>query len=143
MIAAMIPGTVVPNAPTSRPGAWLGPYRTLRLQRDVEAMRVHVGAGEGAATRPELVSGAGALGRWFAIGDVVLSRSDYVDAQALPAGFSDVELCVLRAGSIVNVGLCGPLFGRGGGGEQIEFVSGPTPALTEIGGNWVDEYGHA
>ena len=43
--------------------------------------------------------------------------------------------------SIVNVGQCHPLFGHSGGGEQIEFVSGPAPERTTVVGNWSDTEG--
>ena len=123
-----ISGTPQPQARTSCPEAWLsGQYSTVRLSDNVEAVRVHVGAGVAASSREFLATGAGSRGRWFAVGDMILTRSAYTDTRALPAGFSTVDWCVLKAGSIVNVGQGHPLFGHGGGGEQVELVEGPEP----------------
>jgi hypothetical protein len=132
-----ISGTPQPKQPTSNSGAWLGGnYTTVRLVADVDAVRVHVGAGVGAARRESLAMGAGSLGRWFAVGDVILTRSTYTSSRALPADFSRVDWCRLKAGSIVNVGRCSPLFGHMGGGEQVEWVSGPQPEQTTVSSNW-------
>jgi hypothetical protein len=136
-------GTPQAKARTSCPEAWLGTYETLRLSENVEAVRVHVGAGVAASSRDFLAMGAGSQGRWFAIGDVILTRSAYTGSRALPSGFSKVDWCVIKAGSIVNIGRCHPLFGHGGGGEQLEFVSGPAPERVTSGGNWSDRAGRA
>jgi hypothetical protein len=139
-----ISGTPYPKQPTSATSAWLGGnYRTIKLAADVEGVRVHVGAGVGAARRESLATGAGSLGRWFAVGDVILTRSDYTSSRALPSGFSKVDWCRLKAGSIVNVGQCSPLFGRMGGGEQVEWVSGPRPKQVTTDATWSDREGHA
>ena len=139
-----ISGTPQPRAHTSCAEAWLsGQYSTIRLAEDLEAVRVHVGAGVAASAREFLSTGAGSLGRWFAIGDVILTRSAYIASRALPAGFSKVDWCVLKAGSVVNVGQCHPLFGHGGGGEQVELVSGPVPERETSAGNWSDQEGRA
>jgi len=139
-----IVGTPQTQVQTSCIDAWLGgQYWTIRLAQDVEAVRVHVGAGVAATANQVLSTGAGSVGRWFAVGDVILTRSAYTGSRALPAGFSTVDWCVLKAGSIVNVGRCHPLFGHGGGGEQIEFVSGPEPERTTSVGNSSDRAGEA
>ena len=138
-----ISGTSQPQARTTCADAWLDGYSTLRLSEDVEAVRVHVGAGVAASAKAFLATGAGSLGRWFAVGDVILTRSAYTASRALPAGFSKVDWCVLKAGSIVNVGRCHPLFGHSGGGEQVELVSGPEPERETVEGNWSDREGRA
>jgi hypothetical protein len=141
---AEISGTPERQQRTSWPDAWLGgAYSTIRLAADVDAVRVHVRGGVAASSKDFLATGAGSLGRWFAVGDVILTRSNYKDSRALPAGFSKVDWCVLKAGSIVNVGRCHPLFGHGGGGEQVEFVSGPAPERETVDGNWADREGRA
>jgi hypothetical protein len=138
-----IPGAPQPLGQTQCADAWLGGhYSTIRLSEDVEAVRVHVGAGIAASSRDALPLG-GSSGRWFAIGDVILTRSVYTGSRALPAGFSKVDWCLLKAGSIVNVGRCHPLFGHGGGGEQVEFVSGPQPEQKTVTGNWSEREGQA
>jgi hypothetical protein len=113
------------------------------LSENIEAVRVHVGAGVAGSAKDFLSIGAGSLGRWFAVGDVILTRSAYTASRALPAGFSKVDWCVLKAGSIVNVGRCHPLFGHTGGGEQVELVSGPAPERETVEGNWSDQEGRA
>jgi hypothetical protein len=139
-----IVGTPQPQSKTTCADAWLGGrYMTVRLAHDVEAVRVHVGAGIGASTRGHLAVGAGSRGRWFAVGDVILTRPAYTDSRALPSAFSQVDWCMLKAGTIVNVGRCHPLFGHSGGGEQVEVVSGPEPEQVTITGNWSDRAGRA
>ena len=139
-----ISGTPQPRQPTSCAEAWLGGhYSTIRLSENVEAVRVHVGAGLAASPGEFLSTGAGSLGRWFAVGDVILTRSAYTASRARPAGFSKVDWCVLKAGSVVNVGECHPLFGHSGGGEQVELVSGPAPEQETVVGNWSDREGRA
>jgi hypothetical protein len=131
-----ISGTAQVKQPTSCADAWLdGQYSTIRLAADLDAVRVHVRGGVAASSKDFLATGAGSLGRWFAVGDIILTRTAYTDSRALPAGFSKVDWCVLKAGSIVNVGRCHPLFGHGGGGEQVELVSGPTPEQETVDGN--------
>ena len=128
MSSGGVTGTPRPRAKTTCADAWLGGhYATMKLARDIEAVRVPVGAGIRAAaetTSERLGKGTGARGRWFAVGDVILTRTAYTDSRALPAGFSEVNWCVLKAGSVVNVGRCHPLFGHSGGGEQVELVMG-------------------
>jgi hypothetical protein len=139
-----ISGTPQPQARTSCADAWLGGYySTVRLLEDLDAVRVHVRGGVAAAAKDFLATGAGSLGRWFAVGDVILTRTAYTDSRALPAGFSKVDWCVLKAGSVVNVGHCHPLFGHSGGGEQVELVSGPVPDRETVEGSWSDRAGRA
>src|SRR5215471_3925055 len=119
-----VSGTPLPKAATSFASAWLGGnYSTIKLAADVDAVRVHVGGGMGASPRSHLASGAGSVGRWFAVGDVILTRSAYTNSRALPSAFSRVDWCRLRAGTVVNIGRCSPMFGGAGGGEQVEWVS--------------------
>jgi hypothetical protein len=136
-------GTPLPQARTSCVDAWLGGrYQTMRLSSNVEAVRVHVGGG-GVAPREGTAFGAGSRGRWFAVGDVILTRTAYTNSRALPSGFTKVDWCVLKAGSIVNAGRCHPLFGHAGGGEQVEFLSGPDPEQKTTAGNWSDRSGQS
>jgi hypothetical protein len=130
-----ISGTPQLRQPTSCADAWLdGHYSTIRLSGDVDAVRVHVRGGVAASAKDFLATGMGSLGRWFAVGDVILTRTALTDSRALPAGFSKVDWCVLKAGSLVNVGRCDPLFGHGGGGAQLELVSGPPPEQEAVDG---------
>lgn len=123
-----ISGTPQPRHPTSNARAWLGGnYTTMKLASDVEAVRVEAASGVGARPGDGLRGAWRTLGRWFAVGDVILARTAPANSRALPAGFSGVDWCRLKAGSIVNVGRCSPLFGHVGGGEQVEWVSGPAP----------------
>jgi hypothetical protein len=122
-----ISGTPQPRQPTTNADAWLGGhYTTFRLVSDVEAVKVYVvavfGRGRetsGGATRSN--------GRWFAVGDVILMRAAPTSASSLWSNFARIDWCRLKAGSIVNVGRCSPLFTPMGGGEQVEWISGPQP----------------
>jgi hypothetical protein len=121
-----ISGTQQPQHATTNTDAWLGgQYVTLRLLNDVEAVRVYVIApfGNNSNSSP----GAGSSGRWFAVGDVIFTQPSATSARGMWESFARVEWCRLRAGSIVNVGRCSPLFGAMGGGDQVEWVSGPVP----------------
>jgi hypothetical protein len=128
---------------TSADDAWLGAYRTVRLRAAITAVRVHVGAGAAAASVPHLAGGAGIHGRWFAIGDVVQTYDQYRATRALPAHFTEIALARLDVGTVLNVGLCAPLFGLPGGGAQVEYVDGPRPVLRALDARWSRVAGHA
>ena len=138
-----IPAVTVAQRPTSASNAWFGPHTTVRLTADLPAVRVHVGAGEGAAARREQVAGAGLHGRWFAIGDIVQTYDEYRASRALPAHFTEIAWATLLNGTLLNVGRCGPLFRLPGGGEQAEFVEGPAPRLRPTSAIWSRHAGHA
>jgi len=132
----------------------MGDWHTVRLAGAHLALRVHVGAGEGAVTGDNihLVTGAGLWGRWFAIGDFTLTRADYADAYSLPktptssgprSFFTRVGFFTLPAGTVLNVGRASPLFGHTGGGAQGERLGGPAPRIHSFNGVWSAEYGHA
>ena len=132
-----ISGTPQPKQPTTCAGAWLGGnYASIKLVSDVDAVRVHVRAGVGATTgsgrRESPAAAPGPLGRWFAVGDVILTDSAFTNSRSVPPGLTRVDWCRLKAGSIVNVGRSSPLFGHMGGGEQVEWVSGPRPEQTNF-----------
>jgi hypothetical protein len=136
---------VVAKRPTRATNAWLGQYETVQLDADLKAIRVHVGAGEGAAVHKHLATGAGERGAWFAIGDFIHTYDEYKRSRALPADFTHIAECTLRAGSVLNVGRCAPLFRRGtGGGEQAEYVDGPAPLIRTLDAtSWSRTAGHA
>jgi len=149
-----LPAVAIGMRPTRDGNAWLGPYHTVRLVAPLDALRVHVGAGEGAATADgvHLVSGAGLRGRWYAIGDFVQPYAEYIASRALPrtptrygkiSFFTQAALATFQAGTILNVGRAAGLFGHPGGGEQAEFLEGPAPRLQELPGTWANRYGHA
>src|SRR5262245_42833177 len=153
--ALSIPGSSIDKRPTSAKEAWLsGTYLTVRLHGALRAVRVHVGGGEGAATAENvhLVSGAGVQGKWYAIGDFVQPYDEYIASRALPqtgtkfgrrSMFTQAALVNFASGAVLNVGRAGPLFGHGGGGEQAEYLDGPTPTVEPLRGVWGREYGHA
>ena len=134
-----IPGHARGTRSTRSPTAWKGMYLTLELYRPIEAMRV-------SSTQ------LGLMGDWFALGDWIQTRTRYRQLHALPGdnkkperarGFRFQAIAVLEAGTIANVGTCGPLFGQSGGGLQAEFLEGPPPTLRPISATWVDYAGHA
>ena len=153
--ALSVPGSFIDQRPTSAKEAWLnGAYLTVRLHGPLRALRVHVAAGAGAATAENvhLVSGAGLQGRWYAIGDFVQPYDEYIASRSLPQTrtafgrrslFTHAALVTFPHGAVLNIGRAGPLFGHGGGGEQAEFVDGPTPTVKPLRGAWGREYGHA
>jgi len=114
-------------------------HLTVELYRPVEAMRV-------------ASSQLGLVGDWFALGDWIETRSRYQQVHALPrhgrspghaSGFLFQTIALLQAGTIANVGICGPLFDQVGGGLQAEFLDGPFPTFRPIDATWVDYAGHA
>lgn len=139
-----LPGVLVPRHKTCAGNAWLGGlFHTIRLIEPLPALRVHVRGGAAAAVDSRLAFGAGTSGRWFAIGDVVMTRSAYTAAHALPARFTHHDDWVLPANTLLNVGLAGPLFGHPGGALQAERLSGPAPRRHAIKGFWGNRLGHA
>jgi hypothetical protein len=127
-----LPAALLAPHATSQETGWRGRYWTLRLYGDFPAVRVW------------LPGFSGPRGRWFAIGDVILSRDDYKRTRSLLTNFTRVAFCTLRAGSIINVGYCSALGGHPGMGEQAELVSGPPPRMSSPNDLvWSNEYGHA
>ena len=121
-------GTPQAQQPTSAATAWLGGnYRTIRLAADVDAVRVVVRSGASIGRKEALTTAVRVVDRWFAVGDVILTGSASTSSSARRSPFSQVDWCRLKAGSIVNVGRSSPLLGHAGGGEQVEWVSGPGP----------------
>lgn len=142
--SSSLPASPLPLRDTSAENAWTPRgYRTIRLTQSIPAMRVHVRAGVGAAFQGHLALGAGRHGRWFAIGDVILTREEYAAAHALPAGFSHQDDWELPIGTVLNVGYAGPLFGHPGGALQAEWISGPPPTVRSIDGYWSSKSGRA
>lgn len=143
-IAEDLPAMQVALQPTSYAKAWAGPYFTIRLVAELPAIRVHARGGEAAAARGAL-AGSGTIGRWFAIGDVILTREAYAARHALPGRFTHQNEWILPTGSVLNVGFAGPLFGHPGGALQAEWLSGPSlrPSPRPIRGFWASRAGHA
>ena len=142
-IEESLPVALIGRLGTSAESAWLGMRHTVRLLEPVLALRVHSRGGTSAATQEHLAFGASTVGRWFAVGDVVLTRSGYLQQHALPAGFTHQDEWLLPATSILNVGIAGPLFGQPGGSLQAEWLSGPPPSRQRLAGYWLDRAGHA
>jgi hypothetical protein len=158
----LVPGTgisiaasAIAKRSTRAPEAWLaGAYITVQLEGPLRAVRVHVGAGEGAVTEANihLASGAGVDSPWYAIGDFVQPYGEYIASRAIPktqtrfgrvSMFTDAVVATFGSGAVLNVGRAAPLFGHRGGGEQAEFLEGLSPTLEPIGGSWGRQYGHA
>lgn len=139
-----LPAVKLPRKSTRAADAWAaGGYFTVRLVASLPALRVHARAGAAASTRPDRAWGGGTLGRWFAIGDVILSREEYKSAHALPAGFSNQDEWTFPPGTELNVGIAGPLFGHPGGAAQAEWLSGPAPGVAAVAGYWSSKSGRA
>jgi len=139
-----LPAVAVNREPTTADNAWSPQgYWTVRLLDTVSALRVHARAGAAASTKEHLAWGAGRRGRWFAIGDVILTREEYRRVHALPAGFSHQDDWSLPANTVLNVGIAGPLFGQAGGALQAEWLTGPEPSSQPIQGYWGSRSGSA
>lgn len=157
-----IPARAIMRAETKQATAWKhGDYQTVELTDNVSAIRVHHNAGADAAAKPELALGSARQGRWYMIGeDSIATRGELQERYALPAvlglgldgqaiGFTHQDAVVLRAGTIVNLGIAAAMTdprwvgGRAGGGLQAELVSGPEPTRRDIDAFWSDRWGHA
>lgn len=142
---------------------WDRKWITIQLRANVEALRVHVGAGKGAAAteaHTHLIKGAGFHGPWYAIGDFIQTYRDYIATRSLPwtptrfgplSFFTKAVLVTFLPGTILNVGRASELrFDRGGrlfgyhpgGGEQAEFLEGPQPHIEQLRGLWGRKMGH-
>jgi hypothetical protein len=126
----MIPANSLPTEPTRAPEAWTGMPLTVELYRPLEVLRVSA-------------SRLGLVGDWFALGDWIQTRSEYRRTRALPRNFIYQGVATLRPGTVVNVGICSPLFGHSGGGLQAEFLDGPLPPVHPLDGVWIDAEGSA
>jgi hypothetical protein len=137
-----IPAVQVSLQKTSQDNAWLGPRFTVRLVSELPAIRVHVRGAAGAAAQSSR-AGSRSVGRWFAIGDVILTRDQYAARHALPGRFAYQDEWILPVGSILNVGLASPLFGQTGGALQAEWLGGPPLQSRPIAGFWSNRAGRA
>lgn len=139
-----LPAVVIPSQRTKADNAWSGRgCCTVRLLQPIHAIRVHARAGIAASSKEALAWGGGKRGSWYAIGDVILTRDDYKRVHALRAGFSHQDEWTLLQGTILNVGIAGPLFGHAGGAAQAEWLSGPDPTVRVIRGYWANRSGNA
>jgi hypothetical protein len=125
-----LPGRAIDTRPSSHDDGWRNGWLTVELYQDVEAMRVSVHR-------------RGLMGDWFAIGDFVQTRQEYAATHSLPKPFLHQALCVLRPGTVVNVGVCSALFSHPGGSLQAEFLDGPLPRVRPIEATWVSYWGNA
>jgi hypothetical protein len=139
-----LPAVVVASQWTKADDAWSSRgFCTVRLLQPIGAIRVHARAGIAASSKEAMAWGGGKRSCWYAIGDVILTRDDYKRAHALPAGFSYQDEWTLLQGSVLNVGIAGPLFGHAGGAAQAEWLSGPDPTARAIHGYWANKSGNA
>jgi hypothetical protein len=119
--------------PTTQQDAWDGVFWTVEIYRPLPAMRASF------QTR-------GLLGDWFAldwqpVAPLGADRGRYEQRFATLKPTRCEACYVLLPGTILNVGLCGPLqreyfnrlIQRGGGGVQGEFLEGPMPRISAWG----------
>jgi len=138
-----LPAMLLGLKPTSCEASWAGPRYTVQLLAPLQGVRVHSRAGAAASSKAHLAFGSAMAGRWFAIGDIVLTREAYIAQHALPGGFTDQHEWLFPATTVLNVGIAGPLFGHSGGALQAEWLSGPAPQPRELRGYWSDRHGNA
>jgi hypothetical protein len=109
---------ISPRGDTRDLRAWqFNQYVTVRVYAAVHGVRVHTD-GRAYPGRP----GSRAEGAWAAIGDIIENSTEIVDSRALPGPFTRVGAAVISPYSIINVGVCSPLFGNVGGGVQAEYM---------------------
>jgi hypothetical protein len=125
-----IPARALETRPTRSPEAWAEMFLTVELYQDLEAMRV---------SRHRLAL----TGDWLAIGDFTQTREEYTATHALPGAFVYQALCILRPGTVLNIGRCSALFNHPGGSHQAEFLEGPLPRVFPIEAHWGSRAGHA
>ena len=127
-----LPARPAQRSATADSEAWLHKqYLTVRLTGSVDALRVH--------TDGKAFSGRSAShlrGRWFAVGDVIQTNREYQSSRSLPGPFTHVAWVNLKAGCLLNLGLCSPLFGGAGREFQVEYIGGPEPNIMPTPHKW-------
>ena len=141
-----LPASQVLRANTTQIDAWLrGEWLTVRLTAPVNGIRVHTnGRAQLENDRVWERPASQAVGAWAAIGDVILTATQMIDASALPGPFTAVANVVIPKGCIVNIGINGQtLMGRGGG-VQVEYVKGPLFEFVQLSNkHWMNRAGSA
>ena len=141
-----VTASFVPRESTQQVDAWhKGEWISVRVDAPIEAIRVHTNGRTFSDTDVMWERlGSKATGAWAAIGDVILTSSQMVDASALPGVFIHVAAVIIPQNCIVNIGVNGAtLMGRGGG-VQAEYVKGPRFEISELKGKvWMDRAGRA
>lgn len=116
-----LPASAIETQPTRYPDAWDGIQLTVVLQSPISVTR--------RARGPSTL-----LGDWFILDHQALSRAAFARQYAIPGKGNEAVpslqyegTWILHPGTVLNVGRCGPLDGKPGGGYQAEFLEGPLP----------------
>lgn len=134
-----LPAVMQPRAPTRDLGAWAhGEYVTLKLTELIQAVRTHTGGKAFRGRQASRLEGA-----WYALGNLIQTSSEYTASRALPGAFTRVAWVNLSANTVLNVGLCSPLFGQPGGEAQAEYVGGPPANFIPVNNIWHSKGGRA
>jgi hypothetical protein len=121
--------------------AWLNSeWVTIRLTELVGALRVHT---DGRRVDLRSASPSSAAGSWILIGDVIHTSSQIVQGRSLPGPFTKASGVEVLPGTILNIGISGPLFGKSGGSWQAEHVSGPEMRFSHLPHVWMNYSGSA
>lgn len=134
-----LPAIHYPKRDSKDTAAWMNAeWITVRLNERVDALRVHTDGrlADLRSSAPSL-----ATGRWILIGDVAFTWSQIVQLRSLPGLFTRVSGVEILAGAVLNIGICGPLFGGSGGGWQAEHVGGTPMRFSHLSNVWVNRSG--
>lgn len=121
----LLPVRALVTEPTEAPHIWGGLHLTVELYREVEVRRV--------ASNP-----LGLSGEWYALGAAVETptAAPRVVSPGRPLGHE--AHVTLLPGTVLNVGVCGPLLGRAEGELQAEVLRGPASRVRPLDGWWGD-----
>ncbi len=136
----VLPARAIESRPTRDAEAWLGHPLTVELYGAIAVTRL-------ADRRPRSFvpdrpgRPRDPLGDWFALEPETLEPRQFARAHAIPqrgneavATLTHYAVWRLPAGTVLNVGRCGPKFGMRGLGIQAEFIDGAfLPTLIRAG----------
>ncbi len=128
-----LPAQLIHRGPTSQDDAWAGGhYWTVLLLDAIPALRLH---GRGLPVKlGSSTTMSRPKGDWFSIAENIMGQQDFTSTFALQWSMPFVALCTLKAGSVLNIGRCSPIFrDNKGGGVQAEFWIGPPPVIQDTG----------
>lgn len=118
-----IPASAIETRSTRYPDAWDGIYLTVVLDSPIGVAR----RARGQSTL---------LGEWFILDQQSLSRPAFARQYAIPGKGNEAVPAldyegtwILQPGTVLNIGRCGSLDGKPGGGYQAEYIDGPLPKV--------------
>ena len=136
-----LPAVRLSKTITREGSAWRGgDWITVRMVGPLDALRVHT---DGKRVDLRDVRPTSSKGAWILIGDVIQTSSQITQARALPGLFTATSQVQVLSTTVLNIGLCGQLFGFPGGGWQAEYVNGPEFKISRLPNVWMNRSGSA